>query len=621
MQLSSSILSDIIVYMKYARYLPDQKRRETWEELVNRNKNMHIKKFPFLKDEIEKNFEFVHTKKVLPSMRGLQFGGKPIEISPNRQYNCSFIAIDNWEAFSETIFLLLGGTGVGFSVQKHHVEQLPEIKTCLERNRRFLVADSIEGWAEAVKVLIKSYFFGLSKPNFDFSDIREKGAPLITSGGKAPGPQPLKDCIHNLTKILDSKKPGSKLTPIECHDMICYIADGVLAGGIRRAALISLFSMDDEEMLNCKHGKWWELQPQRGRANNSAVVLRHRITKKKFMQFWERIKASGCGEPGVYFTNDKEWGCNPCGEIALRKCQFCNLTTINASNIQDQEDLNARATAAAFIGTLQAFYTDFHYLRDVWQNTTEKEALLGVSMTGIASGRVFECDLAETAEIVLEENERVAKLINIKPAARATCIKPEGSSSCVLGSSSGIHGWHAKYYIRRMRVLKTEAIYKYLKKRLPGLVEDDYFKQSTQAIISIPIEAPDGSIYRNEPVTDLLERVKRFNTEWIKPGHRSGENTHNVSATISVKEDEWDLVGKWMWENRKHYNGLTVLPYDAAAYKQPPFEEINKEKYEEMFKLLHKIDLKKVLEEEDNTTLKEQVACGGQGCDITHLIG
>jgi len=616
-QLSSSILSDLTVYMKYARYLHSEKRRETWKELVTRNKNMHLKKFPDLKNEIEQVFELVYQKKVLPSMRALQFGGKPIEISPNRQYNCAFTAIDHWEVFSEIMFLLLGGSGVGYSVQKHHVEALPEIKTHLKRKRRFLIGDSIEGWAEAVKTLVKSYFFGLSKPDFDFSDIREKGTPLVTSGGKAPGPQPLKDCIHNLTKIFDSKEPGEQLTSLECHDMICYIADGVLAGGIRRAALISLFSMNDNSMMSCKYGNWWESNPQRGRANNSVVILRHRITKKHFLKLWERVKASGCGEPGVYFTNDKEWGCNPCGEIALRKNQFCNLTTINVSDIVDQADLNKRAAAAAFIGTLQASYTAFHYLRQCWQTSTEKESLLGVSMTGIASGNIFECDLEEAAEIVLEENKRVAALAGVSAAARTTCIKPEGTSSCVLGTSSGIHGWHSPYYIRRIRVLKTEAIYQYMKKRIPKLVEDDYFKAGTQSIISVPIQAPDGATFRSEPVTDLLERIKRFNIEWVKPGHESGENTHNVSATVSVKEDEWDMVGKWMWENRKHYNGLTVLPYDSTDYKQKPFEEIDKETYQEMFKLLKEIDLKKVLEEEDNTTLKEQVACSGGACEIT----
>lgn len=325
MELSNKILSDITVYMKYAKYLPKEKRRETWEELVTRNKEMHQKKYPKIKDEIEEVYKMVYDKKILPSMRSLQFGGKPIEISPNRIYNCAYLPIDHVDAFSETMFLLLGGTGVGFSVQKHHVDAFPEIrKPNPKRSRRYLIGDSIEGWADAIKVLVESYFgVKSSTPIFDYSDIRQKGALLVTSGGKAPGPQPLKDCIHNIKKVLDAKTDGDKLSPIEVHDMVCYIADAVLAGGIRRAALISLFSADDDEMISCKSGSWWELNPQRGRANNSAVLLRHKVTKEFFLDLWKRIELSGAGEPGIYFSNDKDWGTNPCCEIGLRPYQFC----------------------------------------------------------------------------------------------------------------------------------------------------------------------------------------------------------------------------------------------------------------------------------------------------------
>ena len=310
MDLSQEILSKITVYMKYAKYIPELKRRETWEELVKRNMDMHIKKYPNLKDEIIINYQLVLEKKVLPSMRSLQFGGKPIEISPNRSFNCCFLPVDDINSFSEIMFLLLGGTGVGFSVQKHDIEKLPDIrKPNVNRKRRFLIGDSIEGWSDAIKVLIKSYFGEItSTPEFDYSDIRAKGARLITSGGKAPGPQPLKDCIHNIKKILDNKIDGEKLSSIEVHDIVCHIADSVLAGGIRRAALISLFSADDDDMISCKTGTWWEINPQRGRANNSAVLLRHKITKEFFDELWNRIKLSGSGEPGIYFTNDKTYG-------------------------------------------------------------------------------------------------------------------------------------------------------------------------------------------------------------------------------------------------------------------------------------------------------------------------
>ena len=617
MDISQSILSDITVHMKYSKFNPDLERRESWDELVDRNKAMHLKKFPELASEIEEAYKFVYDKKALPSMRSMQFAGKPIEISPNRVYNCAYLPIDDWRAFAETMFLLLGGTGVGYSVQKHHTDQLPEIrKPDPKKNRRFLIGDSIEGWADAVKILVRAYFEGGSTPVFDFSDIRPKGAALITSGGKAPGPQPLKECLIKVQGILDSKQDNEKLKPIEVHDIICHIADAVLAGGIRRAALISLFSADDEEMIASKSGAWWELHPQRGRANNSAVLLRNKATEEFFFELWDKIKASGAGEPGIYFNNDKDWGTNPCCEIALRPFQFCNLCEVNVSDVVDQEDLNARVKAATFIGTLQASYTSFHYLRPVWQRTTEKDALIGVGMTGIGSGAAQKLDLKKAAEIVKLENERVAKLLGINAAARCTTIKPSGTSSLTLGTSSGIHAWHNDYYVRRVRVGKNEAIYTYLSIYHPELVEDEYFRPHDTAVISVPQKAPEGAILRHESALELLERVKHFYQNWIKPGHRTGQNTHNISATVSIKENEWSEVGKWMWENRKFYNGLSVLPYAEHSYKQAPFEDCTKETYEELMKSLHGVDLSKVVEIVDNTDLRGEVACAGGLCEV-----
>ena len=618
MDASQKILSDLTVYMKYAKFLPEYNRRETWEELVTRNMNMHIKKYPELGGEIVEAYKYVYNKKVLPSMRSMQFGGKPIEISPNRIYNCAYLPIDHLDAFSEAMFLLLGGTGVGYSVQKHHVEQLPEIrKPNANRKRRFLIGDSIEGWADAIKVLFKSYFGDqLSTPEFDFSDIRAKGAQLVTSGGKAPGPQPLKDCLHKLKSMLEAKEDGEKLSPIEVHDMVCHIADAVLAGGIRRAALISLFSADDQEMISCKAGSWWEQNPQRGRANNSAALLRHKITKEFFMDLWKRVEASGAGEPGIYFTNDKDWGTNPCCEIALRPNQFCNLCEVNVSDIESQEDLNNRVKAATFIGTLQAGYTNFHYLRDIWKRTTEKDALIGVSMTGIGSGVVLGYNMKEAAKIVKEENVRVAGLIGINKSARTTTVKPAGTTSLTLGTSSGIHAWHNDYYVRRIRVGKNEAIYKYLSENHPELVEDEYFRPHDTAVISVPQKAPEGSILRTESPFQLLERVKKITQEWVRPGHRTGSNTHNVSATISLKPEDWELAGEWMWNNREFYNGLSVLPYDNGSYTQAPFTDCTKEEFEKMFEKLHSIDLKNVVEMSDETDLSGEIACGALGCEI-----
>ena len=621
MEVSNQILSEITVYMKYAKYLPEKNRRETWEELVTRNKEMHIKTYPKMKEEIEEAYKLVYDKKVLPSMRSLQFGGKPIEISPNRIYNCAYLPIDSVDSFSETMFLLLGGTGVGYSVQRHHVAKLPVInKPFPKRSRRFLIGDSIEGWADAIKVLMKSYMNGGgSRIEFDFSDIRPKGARLITSGGKAPGPQPLKECILKLTGILESKETGDRITTLEAHDMVCHIADAVLAGGIRRAALISLFNADDDAMISCKSGNWWELNPQRGRANNSAVLMRHKITKKFFLDLWERVEKSGAGEPGIYFNNDKDWGTNPCCEIALRPFQFCNLCEVNVSDVDTQEELNDRVAAAAFIGTLQAGYTEFHYLREVWQETTERDALIGVSMTGIGSGKVLNLDLNQAADHVKLMNRITAKTIGINSAARTTCVKPAGTTSLVLGTSSGIHAWHNKYYIRRMRVGKNEAIYSYLAMHHPELVQDEYFRPHDTAVIEIPQAAPKGSIIRTESAFDLLERVKLVANDWVKAGHRKGSNTHNVSATISLKDKEWEQAGEWMWENRNNYNGLSVLPYDGGTYTQAPFEDITKAKYNEMTRLISGIDLTKVVELNDNTDLSGELACAGGSCEVTSL--
>lgn len=616
MDISNRILSEITVYMKYARYLPEKNRRETWEELVTRNKEMHQKKYPQLKDEIENVYKMVYDKKVLPSMRSLQFGGKPIEISPNRIYNCAYMPIDDWRAFGEVMFLLLGGTGVGYSVQTHHVEKLPAIHRPKSKERRFLIGDSIEGWADAIKALMKSYFTGGSSIRFDYSDIRHKGARLITSGGKAPGPEPLRICIEKIRAILELKNDGEQLKSIEVHDIVCHIADAVLAGGIRRAALISLFSADDDDMISCKFGNWWELNPQRGRANNSAVLLRSKVSEDFFKSLWKKIELSNAGEPGIYLSNDKDWGTNPCCEIALRPFQFCNLCEVNVSDVESQEDLEERVKAATFIGTMQAGYTDFHYLRPIWQRTTEKDALLGVGMTGIGSGKVQKLDLKAAARASREENERVASIIGINKSARTTTIKPAGTSSLTLGCSSGIHAWHNDYYLRRIRVGKNEAIYTYLKINHPELVEDEYFRPHDTAVIGVPQKAPEGSILRSESPLQLLERVKWFNQNWIKPGHRTGMNTHNISATISIREHEWDAVGNWMWENKEHFNGLSVLPYDGGTYIQAPFEDIDEEKFNKLLETLHDIDLSGVIEMEDNTDLTGELACAGGACEI-----
>ena len=632
MEIGLETLSNVVVFNKYAKYLPQQKRRETYDEIIFRYLQMMVDKYPDLSNDIMRNGQYIFDKKVLPSMRALQFAGPAIQKNEARIYNCCYLPIDDYRAFGEIMFLLLGGTGVGYSVQFKHIEKLPEIHKPV-KSQKFLVGDSIEGWADAVKHLVGSYLgFRSTKPRFDFSDIRHKGARLITAGGKAPGPEPLKKCLFELEQILDRKEIGEKLSSVEVHDIVCHIADAVLAGGIRRAALISLFSADDEQMLTCKFGNWWELNPQRGRANNSAVLVRHRITREFFLDLWRKIELSNAGEPGTYFTNNPDWGTNPCCEIALRPYQFCNLCEVNVSDVTSQQDLNERVTAATFFGTLQAGFTDFHYLRPIWKKTTEKDALVGIGMTGIASMEVFKYDLKEAANEAELTNIEVCQTIGINRAARITCVKPSGTTSCVLGTASGIHAWHNDFYIRRMQMSKSEDLYKYLSTNHPNLVKDHLLIPNS-AVVEIPIKAPVGSVLRTETALDTLERVKKVSMDWIKPGHIHGDNTHNVSATISIDKsrvygklgernslkDEWEVVGEWMWENKEYYNGLSVLPFDGGSYSQAPFEDITEEQYNNLVGHLTSIDLTKVIEEDDLTSLMDQAACAGGACEVTTL--
>ena len=619
MKLEKEILSDLVVWSKYARFVPDLNRRETWTELVTRNKEMHLRKFPQMTALIERAYELVYDKKILPSMRSLQFGGKPIEVNNSRLFNCSYLAVDDYRAFSETMFLLLCGTGVGYSVQSFNIEKLPAIAKGT-KTRRYLIGDSIEGWADSIKVLMKGYL-GLSAtvPTFDFRAIRPKGERLITSGGVAPGPEPLKICLMHIQSVLDRKSDGERLTSVECHDIMCFIADAVLSGGIRRSAMISLFDLDDEDMLTSKFGNWWELNPQRARANNSAILKRDSVSKEEFLGLWKKIELSNSGEPGFYFSDNETMGTNPCAEIALNPFQFCNLVEVNASDIKDQDDLNDRVYWASVIGTLQASYTDFHYLRPIWKETTEREALLGIGMTGIASGPVMKMNLQLAVNQAIYANVSVSEMIGINPAARITCVKPSGTSSLVLGTSSGIHAWHDEYYVRRMRIGKNEAMYTYLSIYHPEMLEDDVFKPQQQAVVSVPQSAPIGAITRNEEnAIQFLERVKYFHEYWITPGHVRGDNTHNVSATVSMGQSEWPAVGEWLWENKQFFNGLSFLPKDLGTYVQTPFETITKEKYEQLVTNLNALDVAKIVEISDKTNLMDQAACaGGTGCEVS----
>jgi ribonucleoside-diphosphate reductase alpha chain len=613
---SNKLLSEIVAYRTYAKHLKAINRRESLEETINRNLTMYLEKYPKLSRDIIKAFKQVHDFNVMPSMRSLQFGGEAILRNNVRLFNCSFANITYPRIFAESLFLLLSGTGFGYSVQKHHIEQLPSIRTPKEEGI-YVVHDSIEGWAEALNQLMSAYFFGAIRPIFDFSRVRQKGSYLVTTGAKAPGPEPLKNMLVKVEEMLRSSQ-GRKLKSLEVHDVICLVADCVLSGGIRRAALISLFDRNDTAMLTSKHGNWWEKHPHRARANNSAVLPRQDTTFEEFKNVYDMCIASNAGEPGFFWTNNVEWGTNPCAEIGLQSNQFCNLTTTNLTGIKNEKDFENRVYAASLLGTLQAGFTDFPYLSEKWRTVTENEALIGCSFTGIADASGLTGDqLQKAAKLVLEVNEKYSKKIGINQAARATAIKPEGTASCVLGSSSGIHARHSEYYLRRVRMNKDDELTRYLSRTIPELIENDIFS-SSGVVVTIPQESPAGAITRHkETATNLFERVKHYYNNWVLPGHRAGDNTHNISCTINYKPEEAALLLEQLWRDRFEYAAVSLLPFSDAVYQQAPFEDCNRETFDKYNKIVQDIDLTKILELEDNTNRVEQVACSGGLCEIT----
>ncbi len=613
---ATKMLSEMIHYMKYARYLPEQQRRETWGETVARNLAMHTKHFPALSEVITDAYDFVLDRKVLPSMRSMQFAGSAIEKNPARMYNCSFAPVDHPFFFAEAMFLLLSGCGVGYSVQQHHVAKLPDIRAPRDKHRH-LVADTIEGWSSAVHALCRAFFKGDALPVFDYSEIRPKGTPLVTSGGRAPGAEPLKRALSSVERVFLSKKPGTKLHPIEAHDILCHLSEAVLAGGIRRSSFICLFSEEDQDMLCAKEAGFWNHSPQRARANNSVVLQREELEEQRFWRLWDRVRGNGSGEPGIFLSNSMEMGTNPCAEIALRPYGLCNLVEVNAASVEDQADLEARCRAAARIATCQAAWTGFHFLRPVWRRCAEEDALIGVSMTGIAAGRVEGLDVERAARVVLEENARIASALGLRPSARCTTVKPAGTTSLLLGCSSGIHAYHAPYYLRRVVINNNEPILAYLKQHLPALVERSVYQPDREHVFQMPIQAPVGAVTREqEDALALLERVRDTYQRWIVPGHRTGENTNNISCTVSVKDDEWDDVGRWMWRHRHDYVALSVLPHDGGGYPQAPFEACDAQTFARYHQHIRPMDFSQILETQDHTTRQDTVACAGGVCEI-----
>jgi len=645
-------LSDYIHASKYARYIPELKRREVYEETVARVEEMHLKRFPDMISEIREAFNFVREKRVLPSMRSMQFGGKAVLANNNRIYNCSFSSVDRFSVFSEALYLLLSGCGVGYSVQFDHVEKLAPIGYIdQKRVAHHVVADSIEGWAEALKALLQSYQNGTNL-EFSFYKIRPAGVPLKTSGGKAPGHLKLKESLERIRSVLFAAQ-GRKLRPIECHKIMCFGADAVLSGGIRRSAMIALFSFDDSEMMYAKTGNWYVDNPWFANANNSVVLKRDEIKKKQFRRIFQMTKE--WGEPGFFFTNNYDYGTNPCGEVGMHPVltidealkeeleekkirvevgeiytgwAFCNLCEMNAAKFTSYEDFEAAAKAATLIGTLQATYTDMPYLGWVSECIAKRDALLGIGMTGMMDSPDISCSpeyQKKVATKVKEWNIEYAARLGIRPAARTTCIKPSGTTSLELNCvGSGIHAHHARRYIRRVTADELEPVFKIFKSVNPNMC---LRKPDGKWVIEFPVEAPAKAIIKDDlSAIKFLDMVRSTQQNWVLTGTAdesvSPGLNHNVSNTVMVRPNEWDEVLDYLWTNREFFTGVTLLSASADKdFAFVPNEAIStpadEQRWNELLLKYKSVDYTSMVEDEDGTHVSMEPACAGGLCSLT----
>lgn len=684
-------LADYIAMAKYARYRADLGRRELFPEAAARVRAMHRTFFadrlerplPRLRADapvrpedrerltrwlegatvgrlLERAFDAVTARRVLPSMRSLQFGGEAILRNHARLFNCSFSPVDRVEFFREYLFLLLAGTGCGFSVQRHHVERLPVLPV---RGEEFelsvvhhAVTDTIEGWADALDLLMRSHLENF-KVEFNFSAIRPRGSALRTSGGKAPGHLPLKQALLDIESVLQ-RATGRKLRPIEVYDICMFAARSVLSGGIRRSATICLFSPDDEEMMAAKTGNWFEKNPQRSASNNSAVLPRTVDDDTLFRRLFAAQKEFG--EPGFYFADHPDYGCNPCCEIGLHPViggelddevevaklralgytgsvepgtrlsgwQMCNLSTINGAALHNTEEFFASCIDAAIIGTFQAAYTDIPYLGPITRYLNERDALLGVSICGFMDNPeiLFNPDTLERgAALTRTVNQLLAEAIGIRPAMRVTCVKPEGTASLLLGAASGIHPHHARHYFRRVQASRRDPIYRHFAAANPHLTEPSVYRPDTDDVITFAVEAPAGAILREEiGALDFLHFVQLVQKHWVLTGEtdrsRSPGLHHNVSHTCTVAPDDWNAVSDFIWRHREGFTGVALFASDGAKrYPQAPREAVETEDDIARWNRLkyHPVDYTQLAEKTDETALKDVVACAGGACELS----
>lgn len=687
---SENGLSDYIATAKYARYRRDLGRRESFPEAARRVMAMHLEHFKdrltqklpppdenspaqpadrrflaewlaggTLQDAIHRAFGSVAMKRVLPSMRSLQFGGEAILRNHARLFNCSFSPVDRIEFFREYFFLLLAGTGCGFSVQRHHVEMLPTLPVRGEemelRVEHYSIPDTIEGWADALHFLLRSHFEHF-KAEFNYSAIRPRGSALVTAGGKAPGHLPLKQALIDVEAILAGAS-GRKLRPIEVYDICMFTARAVLSGGIRRSATICLFSPDDEEMMSAKTGNWFEKHPQRSASNNSAVLPRSQADDTQFRRLFNAQKEFG--EPGFYFADHPDYGCNPCCEIGLHPViegplpeaevaklralgyqgdlppamrlsgwQMCNLSTINGAALQTVDDFLVACIQAAVIGTLQAAYTDIPYLGPVTRYLNERDALLGVSICGFMDNPeiLFNPEVLERgARLCRAANQIVAGVIGIRPAARVTCVKPEGTASLLLGAASGIHPHHARHYFRRVQANRRDPIYRHFAASNPHMTEASVYRPETDDVITFAVEAPPHAILRDDiGAVDFLHFVQLVQQHWVingeAPGSRSPGLHHNVSNTCTVKPQEWGAVADFIWKYREHFTGVALLAQEGdKRYPQAPREAVvSEDDFAKWNRLKYNpVNYTHLIENSDETALKEVAACAGGTCELT----
>jgi ribonucleoside-diphosphate reductase alpha chain len=619
-----TVYQQVIASSRYARFIPEAHRRETWEETVNRLVTYLETKVPSLKEELKEIHKAVLNLEVMPSMRLLMTAGEACERDNISAYNCSYLAVNNKRAFSEALYILMNGTGVGFSCERQEITHLPvipnDIKECEDV---IVVGDSKLGWAKAFKKLLSSLWEG-DIPTIDYSQVRPAGARLKTFGGRASGPAPLKRLFDFVVETFHEAK-GRKLTSIEVHDIMCMIGEIVVVGGVRRSALISLSNLTDKRMRDAKIGAWWADYAHRGLANNS-VAYTEKPDVETFMEEWLSLVKSKSGERGIFNrvaaqkqaakwgrrNNSLNYGTNPCSEIILRDKQFCNLSEVVIRADDTEKTLQNKVRIATILGTIQSTLSNFKFLSHEWQTNTEEERLLGVSLTGIMDAKITSNPDPKMLERLRDEarktNKTYAEILGIPTSASITCVKPSGTVSQLVDAASGIHARHNDYYIRRIRMDKKDPIYDFLKDK--GVyVEDEVHRPDSTAVFSFPMKAPKQAILRNDwSALTQLENWLIYQRHWCE---------HKPSVTISVKDEEWVDVGAWVWKHFDEISGVSFLPHSDHTYQQAPYEDCTKEVYNSLLKNTPKyIDWTSFIEEDDNTIGQQTLACTGGTCEI-----